>query len=277
MAQRTSYDKMSNNKNLTENEISIKLKKLIHPLLLTLSGTKVKYKLCGLNEIEDIESIKNTNRPIIYVCNHGTSFDIPTAFKIIKEHTLILLAKQRLGFEDEIFFNLNGVIFVDRKDKIDTNLSKKAMIDSLKRKRNILMFPEGTWNMTDSNLLLDMKWGVINVAKEANALIVPMALDYDRDNMICKYKIGEAIDVINMNNIEGITTVRDSIATLRWDIYESKIMAERNKINLEREREKLMEFVKEYKPLDYDYEKSVVFKTNPLPDEVFEPIKRLVK
>lgn len=277
MAQITSYEKMANNKDLTGSEISIKLKKLIHPLLLTLSSAKVKYDLIGLNSIEDIESIKNTNRPIIFACNHGTSFDIPTAFKIIKEHTLILLAKQRLGFVDELFFNLNGVIFVDRKDKIDTNLSKKAMIDSLKSKRNILMFPEGTWNMTDSNLMLDMKWGIIGVAKEANALIVPMALDYDRDNMICKYKIGEALDVSNMSNIEGITTVRDSIATLKWDIYETKILMERNKINLEKEREKLMMFVKEYKPLDYDYEKSVVFKCNPSPDEVFGPIKKLVK
>lgn len=277
MGQKTSYDRMSDNRDLIDSKTSLKIKELIHPVVVNLSQLKIKYDLIGLNNIDDIDSIKNINKPIIFVSNHSSSFDVPIAFKVIRKHVILLAAKQRLGFEDELFFNLNGTIFVDRKDKEDMNLSKYAMIKNLENKKNILVFPEGTWNMTDSKLMLDMKWGIIDVAKKSNALIVPLALDYDRDNLVCKYKFGEAIDVLNMSNIEGITIVRDSIATLRWDIYESKIMCERNKISLIKEREKLMDFVREYKPLDYEYEKSVVFKTNQTPEEIFEPIKKLSK
>ena len=39
---------------------------------------------------------------------------------------------------------------------------------------NMIMFPEGTWNMTDQQLIMNMKWGIIDIAKEANSQIVPI-------------------------------------------------------------------------------------------------------
>lgn len=39
--------------------------------------------------------------------------------RITPQRSYILLGKQRLGFSDWLYFILNGVIFVDRKDKDD--------------------------------------------------------------------------------------------------------------------------------------------------------------
>ena len=153
--------------------------------------------------------------------------------------------------------------------------SKEAMIELLNKDKNILVYPEGSWNMTDSNLMHEMKWGIIDIAKNSNALIVPLALDYDFDTRVCKYKFGEAIDVNDLSLKEGIDTVRDRMATLRWDLFETKQVVERKNIDIEQERKKIMHSVEEYPKLDYEYEKSVLFHSEPTPDEVFEPIRNL--
>ena len=327
MGQLTSKERQKKGLSLTDSRIKIMLKESIHPFLRLLSKTKLKYKVQKMNSLSAKVLNLDSKRPIIFVCNHGTSFDAPIALGAIKEHTYLLVGKQPLESVDEAFFNLNGTIFVDRKDKDDMQLSKDAIIELLGKKKNILVYPEGTWNMTDSNLMHEMKWGMIEIAMCANALIVPLALDYDYDTRVCKYKFGEAFDVneltlqegqeikipqyseklntyiakkgdtlyeialkgavdlkdlIKCNQInsilkEGIDEVRDRMATLRWDLFETRQTVERKNIDIEKEREKIMHSVEEYPKLDYEYEKSVVFHSMSTPDEVFEPIRNLNK
>lgn len=274
MSQLTGLDRLNNGKNLTENKITIHLKEAIHPFLLMLSKTKIGYKI---QKVNSYNFKKDNIRPIIFVCNHTNSKDAPVAMNAIKKHAYLLVGKQPLEKVDETFFNLNGTIFVDRKDKEDAKSSKQSMIEILNKGKNILVFPEGTWNMTDSNLMHEMKWGIIDVAKNSNAIIVPMAIDYDKDVKICKCKFGNEIDVKDLSLNEGIKQVRDAMATLRWDLFEEKGEHKRSSINIEEERKKRMDDVKDYPKLDYEYEKSVVFHSSPTTEEVFEPINRLRK
>ena len=277
MAQITSLERKNNNQNLISSDFNIRLKKIIHPLMLLLSKTKIKYKLVKCCDYSGKSVEFSKDRPIIFACNHTTSYDIPIAFNSIKEHAFLFAAKQPLEKIDELFFNLNGTIYVDRKDKEDMNLSKEAMIETLNKKRNILVFPEGTWNLTDSNLMHEMKWGIIDVAKKTSALIVPIALNYDYDNRVCKYRVGSPIDVNQKSLKDGIDLVRDSIASLRWDLMELDGTCKREEIDVNKERNNRMNSVKEYPKLDYEYEKSIIFRTNPSEEEVFKPIKKLIK
>lgn len=277
MGQQTSLERKKNNKDLVQNNLNIKIKRMIHPILFLLAGTKIKYKIIKDNDYSGKTIQFSKDRPIIFVCNHATSFDIPIALKAIKEHTILFAGKQPLEKIDELFFNLNGTIYVDRKDREDMKLSKQAMIDTLKRKRNILVFPEGTWNLTDSNLMHEMKWGIIEVAQSADALIVPLVLNYDYDKRTCKYNFGKAIDVKNKTLREGIENVRDSIATLRWYYFENQGIMKRKNIDSEKEKQKIMASIDEYPKLDYEYEKSVIFKSKPTNEEVFMPIKKLTR
>jgi len=275
VGQQTSLDRQKNNKELTESNISIRIKKIIHPILLKLADSKIGYKIKKACDYSGKTAEFSNNRPLIFACNHTTSYDIPIALKAINEHTFLFAAKQSLEKVDELFFNLNGTIYVDRKDKNDTKLSKDAMIETLKKKRNILVFPEGTWNLTDSNLMHEMKWGIIEVAQKANALIVPLALNYNYDTRVCEYSFGKPIDVNNKTNKDAIRDVRDAISTLRWEMFEKNGTFERKDINILEERKKIMHSIDEYPKLNYEYEKSVVFHSNPQEDEVFAPIKKL--
>lgn len=277
MAQKTTLERKKNNESIIDNELSIKIRKIIHPILFSLANSKIKYKVIKDSKYNGKTSSFSNNRPLIFVCNHTTSYDIPIALKAIKEHTFLFAGKQPLEKIDELFFNLNGTIYVDRKNKEDMKLSKDAMIETLKKKRNILVFPEGTWNLTDSNLMHEMKWGIIEVAQKSNALIVPMVLNYDYDKRTCECNFGFAIDVNDKSPKEGIQIVRDQMATLRWGYFEKCGLFKRDSINSEDEREKIMHSVDEYPKLDYEYEKSVVFHSKPTSEEVFGPIKKLNK
>ena len=96
------------------------------------------------------------------------------------------------------------------------------MIKDLKNGANIMWFPEGTWNISPNLLVLPMRYGIIEVALEANVPIVPVALEYDLDNKIYYINIGKNFYANKYSNkIDAITVLRDTLATLKWEIFES--------------------------------------------------------
>ena len=87
-----------------------KLRKLIHPILLKVLPKK-DFEVQLINEVPQVKGNK------IYVMNHSNKHDGPVSCESIQEHVFLLVGKQALEFLDRIFFFLNGVVYVDRKDK----------------------------------------------------------------------------------------------------------------------------------------------------------------
>jgi 1-acyl-sn-glycerol-3-phosphate acyltransferase len=219
-----------------------------------LSKTKVKYKLQVENSYKPIE-----DKPIIFACNHSAFPDIPLALRAIKKHCYTLIGKQNLAFADRVFFFLSGAIWVDRKSKENTGFTKECLVEYLKKGKSILWFPEATWNLTDNLLMLPMRWGIIEVAKMADAQIIPMSLEYDRKSKKCSVRFGEAIDSQNfLSKEQGIECLRNSLASLRWEAI-SNNKENRAKISVEEQREELFKAVTDYPPLDWNYEKSCIY------------------
>lgn len=271
MSQITTLEKQNKNKPITDSKIKIKIKEFIHPIMLMLSKTKIKYKINKVNKYNSI-----SGKPIIFAINHTNCNDIPIACNAIKEHGYLLIGKQGLEKMDEIFFNLNGVIYVDRKNKDDTTLSKDAMCSYLKKNKNLIVFPEGTWNLTDNLLMLNMKWGIVDIARDADAQIIPVVLDYDDKNMVCSAKFGEPIVADNQQNKkEIIGRLRDSMATLRWEFLEKKGVFEKTPTIGQEFAQRKQQYIEEYEKLDIEYEKSVVFNPHISNEEVFTPIKKI--
>ncbi len=131
-----------------------------------------------------------TDNKAVYAVNHFCFADTPIMGRITPKQSYILSGRQRLGFSDWLYFILNGAIFVDRKDKKDMAAVKQAMTAYLNKGRSIIVFPEGTWNLTENQLMMPMKWGIIDVVKETGAQIIPTALDYDREKKKCFVRFG---------------------------------------------------------------------------------------
>ena len=242
-------------KRLTDSAFAVWLRTVFYPITMLLSRTKVKYRIIIENEY-----IPVADKPIVFACNHSAFPDIPIALRVIKRHCYTLIGKQNLAFVDNIFFFLTGAVWVDRKSKESSALAKERIVAYLKKGKPILWFPEATWNLTDNLLMLPMRWGIIEAVQRTNAQIVPMALDYDRAHKICRVRFGNALnaeDIISKQ--QGIITLRDAMATLRWDFI-SRNQANRADIDLEKERNSMFQVVRDYPPLDWNYEESCIYR-----------------
>ena len=271
MFQETSLMKKNNNKSIIDKKLGIKMKNISRRFILLLSKTNIKYKIIKENKL-----IKIDNHPTIYAVNHYSAQDTPIACNSINEHAYILAGKQRLGFLDNAFFKLYGSIFVDRKNKNDMSLAKEAMIQYLQQNESIIMFPEGTWNLSDNLLVLNMKWGIIDIASQTNSQIIPINLDYDRQNMKCYVRYGEPILVKkNCDKLEEIKKLRDVMATLRYNSLMKYDIIKRNMIDLETIKSENRSSIDEFPKIDIDYEESIIYKPNSSNEDVFEPIKKL--
>jgi len=271
MKQETTLEKIENNKKITDGKMNLTFKKILHPFLLLASSSKISFKV-----IKDNKYVVEKNKPIIFAVNHQCYQDTPIACKAIGKHVYILSGKQPLEKIDEFFFCANGSIFVDRKDKEDMKLSKDAMVEYLNKGQNLVMFPEGTWNTNDQELILNIKWGIIDVAKETNAQIVPVILNYDREKGTCNVVFGKTMKIDkDKDRKEAIDELRDEMATLRWSFIDETKVYKRAELDVDALRREKEEVYYEYPKLDIEYEKSVIYYPKPPAEQVYAPIKKL--
>ncbi len=272
MKQETTLQKKSAGKSLTDSSFVMHLKDALYPVMMYLTGSKVNYTIRKVNEYEAIPG-----KPIIFVANHGAFQDTPIMLKQTGQRSYIFSGTQNLGFIDWFFFMVNGVIWVDRKNKADMAASKDALTEYLNKGRSILWFPEGTWNLTPNLIMMNMKWGIIDIAKQCDAQIIAAALDYDRENMVCSMKFstpmyGEALD----NKPEAIRNLRDTMATLRWDLMQDQSVLNRGNTSPEQLQEEMYRVIAEYPPLNWEYERSCIYHPYPSADSVFSHLKDLI-
>ena len=143
--------------------------------------------------------------------------------RVTRRHSYALLGTQNLAFIDQVFFALNGTIWVDRRDKADMAATKNGILAYLQKGQSVLWFPEGTWNLTASQLMMPMKWGIIDIAKSCDAQIIPAALDYDWEKMVCSVKFGKPMHGTDFDNkAEAIRDLRDTMATMRWEFMSTQ-------------------------------------------------------
>lgn len=230
-------------------------KKLPYALLVSLTKGRANWNIIRENEYTAIP-----DKPIIFAVNHTNSFDIPVSLRATGRHSYILLGNQRLGFSDKLFFFLNGSVYVNRLDKADTKLVKKFLSNFLQKRRSIIWFPEGTWNMTESLLMLPIKWGIIEVAQKSNAQIVPVALDYDRETRTVWVRFGQPIGGQALQEkASAIRKLRDTMASLRWEIICKKPIIPRTDNNLRMLKAEMERAIKEYKPIQWEYEQRCIY------------------
>lgn len=272
MNQITTKEKLSHNKSITDNKGVMLFKDLIRPVLSLIASFRVPYKV-----IIEQPCRLLPDKPVIYAVNHFCFADTPIMGRITPKRSYILVGKQRLGFSDWLYFILNGVIFVDRKDKEDMAASKQAMTAYLNKGRSIVMFPEGTWNLTENQMMLPMKWGIIDIARETGAQIIPTALEYDREKKRCFVRLGAPMVFSSEDNkADAISILRDTLATMRWDFWERNGTFRRKDLDMDAEQKKLFYSVEEYPPIDWDYESSCIYQPYTVPEDAFAHLDKLI-
>ncbi len=244
------------------------IRALIHPLVKYAALAAQPYKV-----IEENTAYIEPSLPVIFAANHSEYPDGPVMSAIVPEHALLFAGKQRLNLSGKLFFFLNGTIWVDRMDKSSMSSAKTQLVNTLISGKNVIWFPEATWNITQSLPMLPMKWGIITAAREANAQIVPVALHYDRKNMVVRVRWGSPIFGSDLyDNSSGIELLRDTLASMRWFFWETGPVLCRSEIDI-LELQALSEApMQEYQLLSAEYEQSVIFHPFLSAKEVFPNI-----
>lgn len=255
MRQITTLERQRRGRPLGESALRARLLDGLFPVLMRLSRTKVSFRLSPVNEAPAGAG------PVIYAVNHSAFPDTPMALTAVGHRCRVLAGKQRLTIPDDLFFHLLGAIWVDREDREDMAASKAALQEALSRGQDVLWFPEGTWNLTDNLLVLPLRWGIIDVARQAKARIVPVALDYDREKLVCRAKFGEPIGGEQLEDkATGIRTLRDAMASLRWELMADQPLLHRGGVTVAELRREMERPLSEYPMLDWEREQKAIYR-----------------
>ena len=242
-------------------DLSDMIREKLHPLLLKAMPGRRDFPIEIINKMPEVEGNK------LFAINHSCVLDAPISSEVIKEHFYLLVGKQSLELLDRIFFFLNGVVYVDRKNKRNKKKSFRRMLKILQEGKNLLICPEGTWNLTPSKPILSLNWGIIELAKQAEVPIIPLILEYQSE--CCYAKYGSTIYISKeMEKKVGIELIEEAMATLKWDIWEMFPVEKRsNKMEADFE-EMIQKRIAAYPKFNLEYEMSVVRGKENMPEYV---------
>lgn len=275
------YELRRKDENKWWSKLTLEQRKSIHWLILQIY--KIKNHLGGFSyEIINNKKTK-TDRPIIFAITHVGKFDIEVISEAIKEHYYLLSGdfEHIQGIIDAPFLGLNGVFYFNEKDKNDRKAVSQKMIDHLKDNGNLMYFIEGTWNLSPNLPMLPCYWGIVDIAKKGNAIIVPVAAEqYGKKFVI---NIGENFDM-NLfgdsleNKSLAIDTLRDTLATLKWEIWESVSRLNRKDVTGDEWDKYVSDRYSEWTYFNDEYIANLIYKpkgvvTN---EEAYAHIKKLV-
>jgi len=248
-------------------KLPIYLHKIIYPILIQIFKILRKHKLVLVNNLPKIDG------NAIFAVNHSNRYDIPYTCEVLGRQCYVLIGKQPLELIDRQAFILNGTVWVDRKSREDKKKSVAKIINLLRNGANLVIFPEGTWNLTPSKPMLPLYWGIIDIAKASGRPIIPIVLEYTDEN--CYVAFGDSMTITaDADKGESIRELTDRFTTLKWTIWER--FSDTGCNTAEEWEAEVQKRFAEYPKLDYEYEKSVVRKEYDTAEEVFGFVENLI-
>ncbi|MBR2414073.1 MAG: 1-acyl-sn-glycerol-3-phosphate acyltransferase [Clostridia bacterium] len=182
-----------------------------------LRGSKIRI----MNK-EQMNIVKGIKGPIIFAPTHCGKFDIQTLAEVLWRFRWSLLSGDPHflpGTVEGYWLQFHGVIYVDRDDKEWRTRAKEEMITHLKNGGNLMLYPEGTWNLSPNLPMLPLFRGIADIAKETNATIIPFAQEIDDKNKTYYVKIGEPIYPTE-DPLSILEDLRSQMAEMKWLLIE---------------------------------------------------------
>ena len=188
---------------MKENKVLYKICKLIYSSLL-----KILYRPTVIGK----ENIPEEG-PVIFAGNHRHAFD-PVVVMTHTKRTVHYMAKESLfkGIHGFIFKQI-GLIKVYRSRNNPEAIS--SAVELLKKGGTLGIFPEGTRNRTEDELL-KFKHGAVTIAKQSNSVIVPFAIKggYNLFRKTLTIEFGKPVDIRDMELDDANDYIRNEVLNL---------------------------------------------------------------
>ena len=191
-----------------------------HPLLMFL--LRVKSKLSGLTYefVNDKRLNVNSKKTVIYAVTHIGKFDYEMLVEACDIFAYPFAGDWELMYAtvDDYFLRVNGVLWVDTSDKEDRQNSFKYMLKALKQGIPMLIYPEAIWKLTENLPVMKIFPGAVQGAKECDVPIIPIAIEQRGKHFLLN--VGEEMDFAEVEESAAVQMLRDTLASLKWEIWE---------------------------------------------------------
>lgn len=160
---------------------------------------------------------------VIFACTHIGENDLENIYEKLGRGCWWFVGDPRFMYRDisGLFVYLNGCIFLDTDDKEDRRISYLRAIELLKGGGSLMIFPEGARNGSENLPVMPLFSGSARMSFETNTPVVPVAIEqYDKRFVI---NFGQTICPEDFPDGDEMTqTIRDILATLKWEIWEKE-------------------------------------------------------
>jgi len=199
-------------------------KKIVRDIIDEIKG----YEL----EITGQENI--LKKPVIYATTHQDFYDHFNIVLSIPDHAIIL-NNINVSKIVKLAMNINGIQYVNRDDYVSKYNAKINLMKYISKGKSIVIFPEATYNCSPNKLVLPFHSGVIDISRKMQTPIIPVVQEYLYENnkvKKCFVHFGYPIKVeYDDNKLEKKEELRESFATIRYNLIEKKGLYSRNSIN----------------------------------------------
>jgi hypothetical protein len=201
----------------------------IFVMLLVMQRIMKRQKLYIVND----RHLKN-RKATIFSPTHIGGADVEMVFEGIGDPAWFLMADPREMYHNfpGAMIRFNGVIAFDSDHKKDRYIAKMRSMELLRQGGNLIVFPEGAYNISPNQLVMHPYAGTAEMAIKTGADIVPVALV--RDGNKYYMNIGKNIDTSHYSperKYELTGHLRDTLATLVWEIIEQLPVTKRSDIS----------------------------------------------
>ena len=223
---------LSNEVQETLSKRGIIIRKITAPLLRFIYGFQSDYKFV----LDSREPLKYTKKGKIFIVNHRQGDDMVFSAKAIGKSGYFVFGNAILSLEslpNGYGLWAYGMILLDRNNQENRKACYKKMKYVLENGGNIIIFPEGYWNLSDDGqkdekhladghnsenwLIQDFNIGAFRLAKETGCDIVPTILHYDEEGtMRCYARRGKTFHI---SEKDDIFQVKDEVLTYMRTIY----------------------------------------------------------
>ena len=145
---------LSNGVEDTLSKYGIKIRKIFAPLLRLIYKTQTDYKLVK----ESSPKKEQLEKGKVFVINHRQADDIVLGANAVGESGYVVFGNKYLALETTNGLGLwaYGMILLDRDDDINRNSTYEKMKYIIENGGNIIIYPEGYWNLDDNGLSDDV-------------------------------------------------------------------------------------------------------------------------
>lgn len=101
---------------------------------------------------------RKNDMPVIYACTHIGRYDVEMALESIGKQCHIFMGDPGKVYKnaDGLLLFLNSVLFADTAYRDDCHVAKQTCIRLLKQGGSLMIFPEGSWDITENQAVMPL-------------------------------------------------------------------------------------------------------------------------